>query len=229
MKKNIIYLTLVITLFFVNINALSAQENNLFNNSKHRIGFITGFGGQNVNQLFSDINERDAMKIRDYLISKGINPDELGLNVKYSYKVSFFQLQYYWAFLRRETWGLDLLIQPQYNLTRYRHIDNVPDELNGFELGVNTGLLIRKNILKDFLSIYVFISSGPHYVSGTPQRQSKGFIFSDNLFIGLNVKLFKNTYLDLRPGFRHISNASLTHTNGGLNDFVISGGILVNL
>ncbi len=228
MKKSKIYLT-VVALLFISINTLLAQDSNLFNDSKHRIGFIAGFGEQNVDQLFSEINERNAMKIRNYLISIGINPDEAGLGVRYDYQVVFFQLQYYWAFLRRETWGLDLLIQPQYNLTKYRYIDNVPDELNGFEFGVNAGLLIRKNIFKDFLSIYAFISLGPHYVSGTPQRQSKGFIFSDNFFIGLNIKLFKNTYLDLRPGFRHISNASLTHPNGGLNDFVISGGILINL
>ena len=228
MKKIKIYLT-VVTLLFLSTNRLLAQDSNLFNNSKHRIGFIAGFGGQNVNQLLSKINESDAEVLREFLISKGLNPDEVGLNVQYDYQVKFFQAQYYWAFLRRQTWGLDLLVQPQYNLTKFRHIDNISDEINGFEFGINVGVLIRKNIFKDFLSMYAFISSGPHYVSGTPQRQSTGFIFSDNFFIGLNIKLFKNTYLDLRPGFRHISNASLTHTNGGLNDFVISGGILINL
>jgi len=228
MKKSNFYLTLVI-LLFLSTNCLLAQDTNLFNNSKHRIGFIVGFGGQNVNQLLSDINVRDAELLREFIISKGLDPDELGLAVQYDYQVKFFQAQYYWAFVRRQTWGLDLLVQPQYNVTKFRHIDNISNEINGFELGVNVGVLIRKNIFKDFLSIYAFISSGPHYVSGTPQRQSDGFIFSDNFFIGLNMKLFKNTYLDLRPGFRHISNAGLTHTNGGLNDLVISGGVLINL
>jgi hypothetical protein len=217
-----------ILLFFSTQNVL-AQGTNLFNDARHRIGFVGGFGGQNLNQILSNINETDAMKIRNYLISEGINPDEIDLNVEYDYEVQFFQLQYYWAFLRKKTWGLDLLIQPQYNKTTFRHVDNIPDETNGYELGVNVGLLIRKNIFKDFLSFYAILSTGPHYVSGTPQRQSDGFIFSDNLLFGLNVKLLKNIYLDIRPGFRHISNASLTHPNGGVNNFVINGGFLLNL
>lgn len=228
MRKNNFYFTIVIVLFF-STNKLLAQETNLFDNSRHRIGFVAGFGGQNLNQLLSNINETDAMKIKDHLISIGINPDDIDLNVEYDYEVQFFQLQYYWAFLRKKTWGLDLLIQPQYNKTTYRHIDNISDKTNGYEFGVNVGVLIRKNIFKDFLSLYAVLSTGPHYVSGTPQRQSSGFIFSDNLFVGLNVKLLKNIYLDIRPGFRHISNASLKHPNGGVNDFVISGGFLFNL
>ena len=180
MKKSNFYLTLVI-LLFLSTNCLLAQDTNLFNNSKHRIGFIVGFGGQNVNQLLSDINVRDAELLREFIISKGLDSDELGLAVQYDYQVKFFQAQYYWAFVRRQTWGLDLLVQPQYNVTKFRHIDNISNEINGFELGVNVGVLIRKNIFKDFLSIYAFISSGPHYVSGTPQRQSDGFIFSISL------------------------------------------------
>ena len=228
MQKINLYLIVVI-LFFIKGSSLSAQGISLFDDSKHRIGFITGFGGENLSQLLDDINEKDAMKLRNYLTSIGINPNKEGLNVKYDYQVQFFQLQYYWSFLSKETWGLDLLAQPQYNLTRYRHVDNIPDEVKGYEIGINLGVLIRKNFFKNILSLYGFISSGPHYVSGTPQRQSSGFIFSDNFFVGMNIKLFKNTYLDLRPGFRHISNAGLTHPNRGVNDLIISGGILVNL
>lgn len=150
MKKNNSRFILVIVLFFC-ANNLFAQSTNLFNNSRHRIGFIAGFGSQNLNQLLNDINETDAMKIRDYLISNGIDPDQIDLNVAYDYEVQFFQLQYYWAFLRKKTWGLDLLIQPQYNKTTYRHIDNIPDVTNGYEYGVNVGLLIRKNLFKDIL------------------------------------------------------------------------------
>jgi hypothetical protein len=71
---------------------------------------VSGFGGQNVDQLLSEINEKDTKKIRDHLLSKGENTDAPGLNVTYDYQILFFQLQYYWDFLKREKWGLDLLV-----------------------------------------------------------------------------------------------------------------------
>ena len=138
-------------------------------------------------------------------------------------------MQYYWGFLKREKWGLDLLVQPQYNLTKFRHVDKIADEINGYEFGVNTGVFIRRILFEEALYLYVLISSGPHYVSGTPQRQADGFIFSDNFLIGLNVKLLENIYFDFRSGFRHISNAGLNHPNGGVNDLVLSVGVFLNL
>lgn len=163
------------------------------------------------------------------MLSKGENTDSPGLSVTYDYQVLFFQLQYYWGFLNREKWGLDLLVQPQYNLTKFRHIDNIANEINGYEFGVNAGVLIRRVLLGEVLYLYGLISSGPHYVSGTPERQADGFIFSDNFLLGLNVKLLENLFFDFRSGFRHISNAELNHTNGGVNDLVLSGGVFINL
>ena len=159
---------------------------------------VSGFGGQNVDQLLSEINEKDTKKIRDHLLSKGQKTDAPGLNVTYDYQILFFQLQYYWGFLKREKWGLDLLVQPQYNLTKFRHVDKIADEINGYEFGVNTGVFIRRMLFEEALYLYELISSGPHYVSGTPQRQADGFIFSDNFLIGLNVKLLENIYFDFR-------------------------------
>lgn len=43
-------------------------------------------------------------------------------NVDYDYKVQFFQFQYYWVLVSRETWSLDLVFQPQYNRTSFRYI-----------------------------------------------------------------------------------------------------------
>lgn len=125
---------------------------------------------------------------------------------------------------------MELITQPhQYNLTKYRPVDRVDDLKDGYEFGVNVGTLFRKHVYKDVLNVYVSLSIGPHYVSGTPERQANGFIFSDNLFTGLNIKVFNNFYLDLRAGFRHISNAELMSPNGGLNDIMVGGGILLNL
>jgi len=215
MKTNKIYVIMV-TVFFLSTNNLLAQDTNLFNNAKHRIGFNKGFGLQK--RVFSFIDKEGEI----------IN-GEVGLNVEYKYEISYFQAQYYYNILRKRSWGLDLLVQPQYNQTKYKFLNTELEEKEGYEFGVNLGLLIRKNVFKDFLSFYLCISVGPHYISGAPERQSKGFIFSDNLFIGSNIKLYKNTYLDLRYGFRHISNAGLAKRNGGINDLFASIGLLVNL
>jgi hypothetical protein len=62
-------------------------------------------------------------------------------------------------------------------LTKFRHVDKIADEINGYEFEVNAGVLIRRILFEEALYLYVLISSGPRYVSGTPQRQADGFIF----------------------------------------------------
>lgn len=131
--------------------------------------------------------------------------------------------------MKWEKWGLELLVQPQYNLTKFRHVDKIADEINGIEFGVNAGVLIRRMLIEEALYLSGLISLGPQYVSGTPQRQADGFIFSDKFLIGLNVKLLENIYFYFRSGFRHISNAGLNHPNGGVNDLVLSVGVFLNL
>ena len=174
-----------------------AQENRVGAEPIHRVGFMKGYGSQK------------------------------GLNTRYEYEVHFFQFQYYYNFIEKQSWELDLLVQPQYNVTNLRPIDYMPDEVSGFEYGINIGVLFRKPLIKDYLSVYASLSFGPHFVSETPRRQTKGFIFSDNFFLGVNIKLAKRIFIDLRPGFRHISNAGLKRPNFGINNLVFSSGFFV--
>ncbi|QKX06975.1 hypothetical protein HN014_19315 [Aquimarina sp. TRL1] len=218
----------IITLFIV-VQFSFSQEDLIFKGKKHKLGFIVGYGAQHLNQLLSNINEKDANSIKEFLIKNKIKPDEAGLDVTYSYEVTYFQAQYYYSLLRKSSWGIDLLSQPQYNLTKYKHLDKAVATIDGYEVGLNVGILIRKNFINDLLSFYALISSGPHYVKGTPARQSDGFIFSDNFVAGLTIKILKDAYIDIRPGFRHISNAGLKYPNGGVNDFFISGGLMFAL
>jgi len=190
---------IIIVVLLISSNTLFSQGDNLFKNKKHRIGFNVGYGGQTC------------------------------LNVKYYYEIKLYKAQYYYAFLLRKSWGLDLLLQPQYNTTKFRLKGNAEDEIEAIEFGINAGVLIRKNFFNDFISLYAGISGGPHYISETSQRQQKGYVFSDNLFIGLSMRLFKNIYLDLRTGFRHISSAGISEPNRGINNSVIGGGIFINL
>jgi len=188
------YIILICLTIF--ISGTCAQENKQIDDHRHKIGFISGFGGQ------------------------------YGLDVSYYYHIYFLQAQYYYSLVRKPSWNLEILLQPQYNITRYKPVDNIPDISNGYEFGLNAAILVRKNLQEDRLSMYVFLGTGPHFVSGTPERQSSGFIFSDNLFVGLNIQLIDNLYLDIRPGFRHISNLGLQDPNWGVHSFVLSGGLL---
>lgn len=199
MKGKTMIRTLALVAFFLIVTGSNAQDSTLFNGTKHRFGAVAGFGGQLV------------------------------FHIPYNYDVVFIQAEYYYAFLRKKIWGLDLIVQPQYNRSHCYCTDDENLRFTGNEFGLNAGILFRINALKDLLSFYAFVSSGPHYSTLTPERQSEGFLFSDNFFIGFNVRLFRNFNFDLRSGFRHMSSAGLTEPNGGVNNFSVEAGFMVNL
>jgi hypothetical protein len=184
---------------FTAMATITGQNGLLFNGSKHKIGLMTGFGEQ-----FSREN-------------------------RYYYHPYFIEIQYSYAILRKNLWGLEILAQPQYNITSYTKDEFTSTLLKGHECGLNIGFLLRSNFCSDKISLYAAASSGPHFVSGVPDRQSRGFIFSDNLFVGVNALICRNLYLDLRTGTRHISNAELKHPNGGLNNFIYKAGFILML
>ncbi|HEY0897192.1 MAG TPA: acyloxyacyl hydrolase [Sphingobacteriaceae bacterium] len=130
------------------------------------------------------------------------------------------------------TWYLDYFIQPQFNSVRYREglLTNAhPATINSWETGVNAGLIVYKAFYKTAYSergvAYFLASSGPHYVSAAPSRQSNGFIFSDNWRFGVRIPVHKGLSLDLRGGRRHISNANLNPPNGGINNKIAGIGL----
>lgn len=169
------------------------------NNDKNKIGFISGVGNVKIGPLVST-------------------------NKGYYYKATFYELQWYQQLLKKKNTTIDLLIQPQYNLTKFKYLDTDPIS-SGYEFGLNFGFIYRKTYNK--FSLYGLITTGPHYISGAPIRQSKGFIFSDNFNIGLNYNIHKNLFFDFRPGFRHISSAYITHPNGGINLITFCAGIFI--
>jgi len=185
-------------------NLLPAQDHPVFNGSRHKIGFITGYGGRNIKQL--------------------AHPDITTNN--YDYKVFFFQLQYYYMMWTKKSFALDLLLQPQYNITEFKYLYRSTETTKGYEAGLNIGLLARINTRNDLFSFYFFLSTGPHYIPEIPERQASGFIFSSNVFFGMNIRIVNNLYIDIRPGFRHISNLDVNLPNYGINNLVISGGVM---
>jgi hypothetical protein len=142
----------------------------------------------------------------------------------YTYRVYLFQGQHYYSLITGTKWAIEVISQPQFNLTSFTQSDDDASESRGYEFGINAGILARRNFKLDLISVYAALSIGPHYVSGTPERQSPGFIFSDNAFIGMNVRLYSDLYVDVRYGFRHISNADIKQPNLGVDAFIINVG-----
>ena len=155
--------------------------------------------------------------------------DQRQLGVNYYHHVVFYKLHYGRNVISKNALILDMVIQPQYNVTEFRRVNSEPEKTDAFEFGVNVGLQLKLKLIPDFFNCYVMISTGPHYVSGVPKRQNEGFLFSDNIISGVNINLTQNTILDLNYGIRHISNAGLRSSNGGINNIIGGIGVLFKL
>lgn len=91
------------------------------------------------------------------------------------------------------------------------------------EFGLNAGLTYGWDLGRSHL--YGGISAGPHYTGVRTSLQARGFIFSDNFFVGLRSPLSKNIQFDLQARFRHLSNAGIQSPNKGIDNFLVVMGV----
>lgn len=152
-----------------------------------------------------------------------------GLGVSYHYEVVFLKMKSFHTIYDAGKWSFDLIPQPQVNISRYKVTNNSAKKDHGIEFGVNIGFAFTRYFDAGTTGLYIMAGAGPHYVSGVPERQAPGFIFSDNVALGFTRLLSDRLALDLSAGFRHISNASLKRPNGGVNNLVVMGGVVVQL
>lgn len=155
--------------------------------------------------------------------------DKLDLGFDYQYRVHFFQFEYSHTIISLHKTHLEGHFTPQFNTTRYRNLDGADYFQTSYEAGLNISLAVRQEIITNNFSVYIMLGTGPHYIFGSPDRQISGFIFSDNLFIGAQVRVWEKLWLDIRPGFRHISNAETRHPNLGINSFNINFGFFLEI
>ena len=94
----------------------------------------------------------------------------------------------------------------------------------GFELAYNMGLEMHVQALPGFF-ITAAIGSGPAIVSARNRNQATGFIFSNNFEGGLKYHAPTGLALFLKTRYRHMSNLGFERPNGGLNNFILLGGI----
>ncbi len=192
----------LIIAMFLCLDLLVAQDPIILVNTRHRIGLNVGYGNQ---------------KIGGFEISP-----------RHDYEILFFQIQYHYRLTQHKTWALDFLLLPQYNYSRYKYTIEFPKSF-GHELGVSAGLQLSKEIIHNQMDGFLMAAFGPHFVSGVPERQAKGFIFSDTMAFGVIIKLKNTLFLNAKIGLRHISNAGIKEKNAGVDNLIFSTGILINI
>lgn len=149
------------------------------------------------------------------------------LDVNYDYKLFLLQPQIYYRFYARKLHSVEMLLLPQVNASFWT--DNKQSGMlkSDFEFGLNWGLVLRQMFAGKNTGVYSLITTGPHYVSDVPQRQSPGFLFASQLGVGFTLKLSKSAIFDIRTSYRHISNAGLKEPNAGVESWLFLVGLMI--
>lgn len=88
------------------------------------------------------------------------------------------------------------------------------------EYGVDVGLVGRWRATRR-LSLFVMAGVGPMYGDAATERLARGFAFSDVVAVGAGYRL-RGVLVEVRPGFRHVSNAYLQLPNAGHNALFVT-------
>lgn len=145
-------------------------------------------------------------------------------NTDYFYELKFYKFQLYYEFKKGKV-NWEFLVQPEYNIAQHELLNKyfvyTEEEREEFmqlrtihEYVLNFGIVVRKEI-NSILSIYALGSIGPGYMDRGTERLAKGIAFSDNLALGLSFEPFPDFMIELRPCYRHLSNANLKRPNSG--------------
>ncbi len=161
-------------------------------------------------------------------------------NTDYSYSNRTLKLEAFFQVHHTEKWSYEVLIQPEMNFAKHQLLNLffvTPDEPNFEELrdrytklkdireyALGIGFIARRHLSKKF-DVYGYLSVGPMYTDTQTERLSRGFAFADVFAVGLSYHV-KNLRFDIRPNFRHTSNAGLQSSNAGFNtlncDFAVA-------
>jgi hypothetical protein len=164
-------------------------------------------------------------------------------NSNYTYTNQTLKFQLYYRIKESKKFKYEIVLQPELNFAthqllnlyfvgadesdyiakreKYKRIKDIKEYV------LNIGFLVRKPIFKSS-SIYLLGSIGPMITDTETERLSKGFAFADVLAIGVAFKVYEVTF-DIRPNFRHVSNAGFQKTNSGYTTKNIDVGISFSL
>lgn len=164
-------------------------------------------------------------------------------NKNYRFSNQFYKVEFHLVLKKTKFFNCEFVLEPELNRADHRLINSYffskddPDYQkkwtyfsNGFSVNhyiVNVGFLARKDVFNG-LSFYLLGTAGPMFVNLETERQAKGFCFSHTLALGMSVR-FNKIILDIRPGFRHVSNAGLKKPNEGYNTSNVQFGLALLL
>lgn len=146
--------------------------------------------------------------------------------LRYVYQTNMYQVQWNYTFARVSGFEFESILSPQISTTYYNEgYYPYPGFSRGIELGFTVGVNCRFNFWKDRLFVCAMGIIGPMYTPSMPPRQGTPLNFSDNLAVGIGARIAGHYIIDLRIGYRHLSNAELNPPNHGINSHWISGGV----
>lgn len=117
-------------------------------------------------------------------------------------------------FTKSKRMDFEVFAEPQFNIVVLSKKEGGNSMYQ--EAGIGFGYQPILHLTK-FLSVYTYISAGPHYYNTPTIRQAKGFIFSDNMGAGCWLHLPKRFYINTMFKIRHMSNANTRYPNKGIN------------
>jgi len=179
-------------------------------------------------QSFLKAQTNKKFRLENPAIYYGSSPGSVVDNKNYSPQVHLINIPFELGVKKKRIIQKHVILEPQYS----RVSTTITGESRHFEYGINTGL--RLVSYSRLIEYYFQVSTGPHYIStdffnseGDTQQRG-GFIFSDNLALGLR-KAFGSLNIHTESRFRHLSNANLKQPNAGINNIFIILGVGLNI
>jgi hypothetical protein len=105
-------------------------------------------------------------------------------------------------------------LEPQYNYVRIAQAGDT--HLNEHEFGLNVGVKYLYPIANKW-KVFIYVSTGPHSFSATTAIQAPGYLFSDNLGMGIYHFFTPKWSAVFTYRIRHMSNADTRQPNNGIN------------
>ncbi|MHB8771966.1 MAG: acyloxyacyl hydrolase [Syntrophales bacterium] len=109
--------------------------------------------------------------------------------------------------LRGHRGTLSLFLEPQFNPVL---------KPSAVEFGLGIGLQYAYP-LTEWISPYILLATGPHYITVDTTTQADGFNFSNAIGVGFYLTLTKGVALNCGYRHRHVSNAELRQPNSGID------------
>lgn len=91
------------------------------------------------------------------------------------------------------------------------------------EAGLTFGFILNHELTKNTI-LDVGVGNGPSYISKETNFQSKGYVFSNYILVGISKRIrgkSSDWELILQGRFRHISNAGMARPNYGIDNIIV--------